>query len=47
VQNELVMMLAARHRNLCVVVIPTVDLPFPRGDVRNILQFELRFPTPT
>ena len=45
VQNHLVILLAERHRNLCVVGDSDQSIyRFRAADVRNILQFEQRFP---
>ena len=48
VQNELVVMLAAEHRNVCVVGDSDQSVYAFRGaDIRNILEFEEAFPDAT
>ncbi len=47
-QNELVVLLAARHRNICVVGDSDQSVYRFRGaDIRNILEFEEKFPDAT
>jgi DNA helicase-2/ATP-dependent DNA helicase PcrA len=47
-QNELVVLLAAKHRNICVVGDSDQSVYRFRGaDIRNILQFETQFPDAT
>jgi DNA helicase-2/ATP-dependent DNA helicase PcrA len=47
-QNELVLMLAREHRNVCVVGDSDQSIySFRRADIRNILQFEQAFPDAT
>ncbi len=48
VQNELVMLLAGEHRNVCVVGDADQSIYAFRGaDIRNILEFENAFPDAT
>ncbi len=48
VQNELVMLLAAEHRNVCVVGDQDQSIyAFRSADIRNIIDFEKRFPDTT
>ena len=47
-QNELVIQLAAEHRNLCVVGDTDQSIfAFRKADIRNILEFEQAFPDAT